>query len=274
VRVDDHLVPHLLAEDGARIDKLPKPTKKDDAKKAARAKEALQALSLDLDDIRATVFAHFERAMTSGRSWSAGRFRRTVVAHPLLGRVARSLVFEAYVQDVTRFVRVAEDGTFADANDIAVTLPDDAEVLVAHPLHFSETERSAFRRLFDDYALFAPFPQLTRETFTLTASEREATALVRFEGRLVATARVGDLFGLRGWQHGPHPNMVKTLGAREVHLAIHSRGSGASQIERVSLRAKASPNDDRPFSLALPFSLLSDVEASELLRDLETIPTA
>ncbi len=274
LRVDDHLVPYVVAADGARLDGLPKPTRKDDPSKSAAAKATLRDLTLDLDDIRVTLFAYFERAMATGRSWEVARFRRIVVGHPLLGRVARSLVFELDVGDGSRFVRIAEDGTFADARDVAVTASDRSSIGVAHPLHLSADERAAFRQVFDDYAIFPPFAQLARETYALRADEREAKSLTRFQGRVVATARVGDLLGARGWQHGRHPALVKPLGSREVCMVLRSRRGGATEIEGVTLAAKDGPDDERPFAMQLPFSLLSDVEASELLRDLEMLPLA
>ncbi|NED54996.1 DUF4132 domain-containing protein, partial [Micromonospora aurantiaca] len=94
----------------------------------------------------------------------------------------------------------AEDGTFADAADDTVTLPEDARVGIAHPVHLRE-EVKAWSELFADYEILQPFEQLGRPVHALTGEERETGRLTRFEG---LNAPIGDLLGLvrRGWERG------------------------------------------------------------------------
>jgi hypothetical protein len=270
VVLDDHLVPTLRAGDGARVDKLPKPTKKDDAAKAERAKELFTGLVLDLDDVRETVLAWFERGMATERGWDAARFRRSIVGHPLLGQIARRLVFEASGA-TSGFFRVAEDGSFADADDVTFTVAEGSSVCVAHALRLGPDRCALFQRLFHDYALIQPFSQLDRSTWELTASERDGAKLARFVKRRVAAARLAGLLGFPGWQHGSHVKMIKPLGARTIvleiaHRGVHARGAtAADELGEVTVLAGGAP---------APIGALTPVEASELLRDLESLPLA
>jgi hypothetical protein len=264
VLLDDHILPHLRDESGQGVPNLPKPTRKDDAEKAARAKAQLEALTLDLDDVRETVLTFFERAMATDRTWDAERFERSIVRHPLLGNVAQRLVFTSG----ERLFRVAEDRTFADATDSAVRLAPQDRVSVAHPVHMPPAALERFRALFADYEIIQPFPQLERTTFRFTDAEREATKLTRFVGRKVATAARGRLLGGPGWQDDRGSWAEKPLGARRAVLHYSSLGAGKTTAAADELRELTLLEGDRE----VPFSSLSTTEASELLRDLESLP--
>lgn len=269
VVVDEHLQPWVVDEGNKRAPKLPKPTKKDDAEKAAAAASAFDALRLDLDDHRQTALLWLERAMAQGHTWSIARLRR-VVAHPLLGRLARRLVWEE-LGAKSRFFRVAEDGSFADDADAALTLADDSMATLAHPARLRDAVRDRFLQILHDYGIIQPFEQLQRESYLPSEDERAATELTRFDGRRVASARLEGLLGARGWQHGGHTTMHKPIGEYLAILeiprrAVHARGAtAADQLGKVTLRGPAGPTS---------FGSLSAVQASELFRDLETLPAA
>ncbi len=269
VLVDEHLQPWVVDEGKKRTPKLPKPTKKDDAEKAAAAAEAFDALRLDLDDHRQTALLGLERALAEGRTWNLARLRR-IVGHPLLGRLARRLVWEE-LGPPSRFFRVAEDGTFADEADAALELGEDATVALTHPVRIPDAVRDRFHQILHDYAIIQPFEQLQRESYRASDEERAATELTRFDGRRVASARLEGLLGARGWQHGGHTTMHKPIGEYLAVLeiprrAVHARGAtAADQLGKVTLRG--------PTGTAT-LGALTAVQASELLRDLETLPSA
>nr|BFF27086.1 hypothetical protein GCM10025732_50510 [Glycomyces mayteni] len=122
-----------------------------------------------------------ERAMADGRTWAVAEFREHLLAHPLLGELARRLVWQA---DGTAF-RIAEDDTFADAEDDAVELPEGAAVRLAHPVLLGGALDAWVRQL-ADYEVLQPFNQLGRPAHT-------AAGLAPLEGR---KARTGPLHGL------------------------------------------------------------------------------
>ncbi|MGC4095341.1 MAG: DUF4132 domain-containing protein [Polyangiaceae bacterium] len=265
VTLDEHLKPSLRDEAGRIVDKLPKPTKKDDPAKAAAAKAQLQALELDLDDVRETVLLFFERSLANGRTWELPHFERAVLAQPLLLQLARRLVFS----DGNLRFRVAEDGTFADASDARVELPAGARVAVAHPVEMSEAELAGFRQLFADYELIQPFAQLERDVLRFSAPdlERVRSAGASWAQLQVESSASERLLGGPGWaQDG---NLYeKRLGLRSIVM----RWSRAQQPAAAS--AKAPAFVDVKLTEAghdLPLSELSKVEESELLRDLASL---
>ncbi|MEU5873404.1 DUF4132 domain-containing protein [Glycomyces sp. NPDC047369] len=122
-----------------------------------------------------------ERAMADGRTWGLDEFREHLVAHPLLGELARRLVWQA---NGTAF-RIAEDDTYADVEDDAVDLPENAAIRLAHPVLLGDALNTWVRQL-ADYEILQPFDQLGRPAHT-------AAGHAPLEGR---KARTGPLHGL------------------------------------------------------------------------------
>ncbi|WP_346045299.1 DUF4132 domain-containing protein [Actinomadura chokoriensis] len=197
VGFDELLRPVTADEDGARRTSLPKPGAKDDPELAPAAYKRFAALKKDVRTVATDQLTRFEAAMVASRRQPVAEFREFLVGHPLVGHLVRRLVWLA--EDGPAF-RVAEDGTFADAADDTVTLPEDARVGIAHPVHLRE-EVKAWTELFADYEILQPFEQLGRPVHLLTDEERRTGRLTRFEG---LNAAAGDLFGLvrRGWERG------------------------------------------------------------------------
>ena len=164
--------------------------------------------------------------------------------------------------------RVAEDQTFADAEDSLVQLHEDARVSIAHPIQLSEPELAGFRQLFVDYEIIQPFPQLERGVFRLSADERETPSLACFVGRKVESAALTKLLGGPGWVQGEGYRIQKPLGPRRfgvryTHHYAHGDTPAAEELLELQLSEGGKP---------VPLSRLTEIEASELLRDLETLP--
>ncbi|WP_262401676.1 DUF4132 domain-containing protein [Actinomadura sp. CNU-125] len=168
---------------------------------APAAHKRFSGLKKDVRTVAVDQLARLERAMVTGRCWTAAEFRDHLSGHPLVGHLVRRLVWLAEREDGTAVsFRVAEDGTFADAADEIVTVADTAGIRAAHPLHLGD-EVKAWSEVFADYEIMQPFEQLARPVLALTEGERETGRLSRFEGLWVP---VGDLLGLvrRGWERG------------------------------------------------------------------------
>ncbi|WP_262402502.1 DUF4132 domain-containing protein [Actinomadura sp. CNU-125] len=197
VGFDETLTPFVIDEAGKHRKTLPKPGAKDDADLAPAAYARFAALKKDVRGVAGDQIRRLERAMVTGRRWSAAEFERYFVEHPLLRHIARRLV---WTTGDTAF-RIAEDRTFADVDDAPVRLPDEARIGIPHPLELGDAN-TAWAELFADYEITQPFPQLGRPVDALTGAERRTGRLERFEG---GTVPVGAVLGLhrRGWERGP-----------------------------------------------------------------------
>ncbi|MFG3341479.1 DUF4132 domain-containing protein [Glycomyces sp. NPDC048151] len=198
VRFDEQLKPFVHDGDGKPRKTLPKPGKNDDAAVAGHAYERFTALKKDLRTVAADLVKRLEAAMVDGREWTLAEFREHYVEHALSGHLARRLVWLADHAGARTAFRIAEDGTFSDADDETFTPATGSMVRLAHPALLGSDAVRAWAELLADYEVLQPFEQMNRPVFALTADELATGRLTRFEGVAVATVRILGMTG-RGW---------------------------------------------------------------------------
>ncbi|GGV36384.1 hypothetical protein GCM10010182_70640 [Actinomadura cremea] len=285
VGFDERLGPTITDEDGTARKSLPKPGAKDDPESAPAAYKRFADLKKDVRTIAADQVTRLETAMVTRRRWTLGEFGDLLAGHPLIRHLVRRLIWLAEHDGRTTAFRVAEDGTYADTDDEAVVLPEQAEIGVAHLLDLGGAV-PAWSALLADYEILQPFPQLGRTVHTLTAAERETAHLERFAGLKVPARAVLGLTG-RGWERGaPQDAGVECWISRRVgrnrHVVIDldpglpvsaPDSLGDQTIDGVRLRVRPEGacfglgNEDT----SLLFGDLHPVTASEILTDLHTL---
>jgi hypothetical protein len=276
VGFDVQLKPCVRDADGARLKDLPKPLKTDDAALAEQAAERFKLLKKDARTVVSQQLARFELAMSTRRRWTAADFRRLIVEHPLLRHLAQRLLWGAYDgAALGACFRVAEDLSYADAEDRAWTLTDRVEVGIVHPLELDDAAKTAFGQLFADYEILAPFPQLGRETYTLTAAEAQLTRLPRLHGRQASSASLRGLEN-KGWRRSrggrgmyalerPFPGGLSAMLDLDHWLDVGDWNNDTPH----ALQDVVLWRDDDERAAAPAFGTLDPILVSELLRDLE-----
>ncbi|GAA2399418.1 hypothetical protein GCM10010191_03020 [Actinomadura vinacea] len=231
-------------------------------------------LKKDVRTVAADQVQRLESAMVARRRWTAAEFQTLLVEHPLVWHLARRLVWLAGDDAF----RIAEDRTLADIDDDVLTLPESVSVGIAHPLDLGG-ELTAWTRVFADYEIVQPFPQLGREVHVLTERERASARLERFEG---ITVPVHSVLGLarRGWERGaPQDAGIERWISKPVpgglhvviglDMGIHAGLASDSEdqtFDHVWITARPTDfrYDDRPRT----FGELDPITASEVLSDL------
>ena len=236
---------------------LPKANKKDDAEKAAHATETFKGLKRDAEDAIKGQVRRLERSMCAQRRWERTVFEERLVRHPLLRHIARRLVW-AVASDALVTFRVAEDLTFANEHDEPFTLPHGARIALPHPLEVDEALRRTWESVFADYAVYPPFPQMSREVYVLDGE----ASLAPFKGKMMPGS---TLFAIehRGWSRPPHgyqSTWTKRFGALDAHIDVNGRPGR----DDVALMSVYLTKEGKPASV----TALSAIEGSELLRDL------
>lgn len=283
VGFDEQLKPFVSDVDGTPRKALPKPSAKDDPELAPAAHQRFTALKKDVKAIAADQIRRLELAMVAQRRWSAEEFAELFVAHPLLWHVVRRLVWAAYTDDGAIGFRVAEDRSYADADDETFALPEGALIGVAHPLHLGEA-LAAWSEVFADYEILQPFPQLGRDVHRLTDEERAGTELLGFAGREASTGRVLTLVR-RGWERGTpqdggvEPWILKPLPDGRVVVASLDPGIVVGEVMMFPDQKLQSVHIDSahhgyywgPNRSTETFATLDPVTESELIADLTEV---
>lgn len=276
---------------GARLPDLPKPKKTDDEAMAKEAVERFKLLKKDARTIASQQLLRLEVAMCARRRWTPELFRMFLVEHPLLRYIVQRLIWGVYeVPDGGSYggtlracFRVAEDGSFTDAEDDAFELPE-GEALrigVPHALDMPAADAAAFGQVFADYELLQPFAQIGRDTYTLSDDEKTALKLVRWSGAKVPTGKVLGLVN-KGWRRGQAQDgggiwyFSKPLGASKVIELYLDPGIIVGMVDEYPEQALGDVQVGTPSAWGdmqnpEPFATLDAIAASELIRDMEAL---
>ncbi|WP_067547621.1 DUF4132 domain-containing protein [Nocardia crassostreae] len=267
---------------GAHRKSLPKPGANDDPEQAKAAYKAFTTLKKEVKSTAAEQLRRLERAMVTGRRWSAEEYRRLFVDHPLLRHLSHRIVWAIFDENdaVTGSSRVAEDGSYADAADEVVTLPDAAVVGIPHPLHLGDS-RAAWGEVFADYEILQPFSQLQREIYACTDEERRGSVLPEFRDR---TVTAGKILGLTrfGWDRsrpgdgGVSSEIFRVLGggrsiAIDLEPGLYAGRPTEFEDQQIGVRLAVTGHEDywvRNDHTAPVFADLDPITMSEVLREL------
>ena len=157
----------------------------------------LRASVKDLDKMLAAQRDRLDRQFLARRTWPAGVWRQRLLDHPLVGTLARRLLWTV-------------DGTavgFADGaprtlDDTPVTPAPDAEVTLWHPADRDPAEVAAWRDWLERHAVTQPFKQAHREVYLLTDAERATgTYSNRFAAHILRQHQFHSLAAVRGWRN-------------------------------------------------------------------------
>ncbi|MER6450383.1 DUF4132 domain-containing protein [Streptomyces venezuelae] len=179
---------------GKQLKSVPAAVRRDHA-------EELGQLKATVKDIDRTLSAQAERLdgqFLAMRRWAYGQWRACYLDHPLVGTLARRLIWTV-------------DGTavgFADGRLRTLTgapLDQDtarATVELWHPVGREPAEVVAWRHWLERYEVTQPFKQAHREVYLLTDAERSTgTYSNRFAAHVLRQHQFHSLAAVRGWHN-------------------------------------------------------------------------
>ena len=282
VGFDEQLKPFVRDADGSRLRAIPRPRKSDDAAAAKRAGEIWKSLQKEVKQVAKREISRFERMMYAADRHDPAKLREDFLGHPLIAHLVHRLIWGTYSAKgkLLDVFRVAEDGTFADANDETWELPADARVGLPHPVELAADLRDRLAETLTDYEILQPFAQVQREVFTPSAEEKRAVSLALPPGLQVRPRRIYSMLA-RGWNRGEPQEYGFTQWIERPSL----RRNGFVVVPLTPGLAPGRGNDeDQALGAAvfvrdpgtgqeseLPFGKLDAITFSELKRDLERL---
>lgn len=224
VRLDEQLKPVMKDQNGRPLRDLPEPGAKDDVEQARAVVADWKAFKKRVRAVLKAETARLELAMCSRRRWEPGEFDRVVVAHAVLGWLARRLIWGAYDEagHLVDTFRVAEDRTLAGPNDSSWRVPSGCSIGLAHAVEMEDAVRAHWSTLLADYELQQPFVQLDREVFRATHEDLPTRAITVLVGHKVAARKLLSLES-RGWDRVGDKDigaLVKSLHALECDAEL------------------------------------------------------
>ncbi|MGW2872380.1 DUF4132 domain-containing protein [Kitasatospora sp. NPDC001225] len=176
---------------GKEVKSVPAAVKRDHAEQLKELKTAVK----DIDKMLSAQSERLDRQFLGRRTWPYTAWRERYLDHPLVGTLARRLLWTV-------------DGTtvgFADGE--LRTLADDpvregAEVRLWHPVGHEPAQVVAWRDWLERHEITQPFKQAHREVYLLTDAERATgTYSNRFAAHVLRQHQFHSLTSARGWRN-------------------------------------------------------------------------
>lgn len=191
----------LTRADGAAINTPPASIKADPA-----ADASLKRLRANAKAIAQTLPVHRQRIESlylTRRTWPLAAWRERFLDHPLIGTLARRLIWTITGSDGHARSLMWHGDHLVDATDAAArNLTDDCVVSLWHPIEAGNDEDAArWRAFLMRHRIVQPFKQAHRELYPITDAERTTgTYSNRFAGHILRQHQSVALGRRRGWR--------------------------------------------------------------------------
>ncbi|MEZ6049143.1 MAG: DUF4132 domain-containing protein [Planctomycetaceae bacterium] len=163
-------------------------------------KEELKELRQSLKDIKGMLPAQRERVdalFMQQKSWPIKVWRERYLDHPLVGTIARRLIW--CVDGTAVFF---EEGELFTVTGDQLEQVETAEVTLWHPINESVDTILAWRDRLEELEITQPFNQVYREVYPLTPAERDTrTYSNRFAAHILRQHQFHALCATRGWKN-------------------------------------------------------------------------
>lgn len=172
---------------------------------SARAPTEIASLKRNERELKKLLPAHrdrLERLFLAQRAWPFAEFRKRYLDHPVIGSLARRIIW-SFALGTGRASGIWHRDGLVDSDGRSIEgLADDTQVTIWHPQDASTGQVLAWREWLEEHEVRQPFKQAHREVYILTDAEREtATYSNRFAAHVIRQHQFSALCQARGWRY-------------------------------------------------------------------------
>ncbi len=162
----------------------------------------LKRVAKELQKTFAAVRHRLESAALRRRAWPLEEWRRAFLDHPVVGALARRLVWR-FVAGAARIEAAWSDRRLVGVDDDPLgDLPPETTVRPWHPIGEAVADVVAWREWLERHRVTQPFKQAHREVYVLTQAERQTgTYSNRFAAHVLKQHQFAALCRERGWRY-------------------------------------------------------------------------
>ncbi len=200
-RLADDLSVVLLNPDGKQIKALPAARKTEDEDRVKLAKKELSGAKKQIKAAAKEQPFRLHEAMCVQRRFEVDDFRRYVLDHPVMSRLATRLVWAATHGDRRVLFRPLSDGTLVDAADDEISLDGVESVGLAHEVLDGAEAAETWAAHLRDYEITPLFPQFDRPARPQLADDQQQ--LTHCRGAIIDDRRIRSVLGRLGYELGP-----------------------------------------------------------------------
>ncbi|WP_328468335.1 DUF4132 domain-containing protein [Streptomyces sp. NBC_00448] len=179
---------------GKAVKSPPAPLKREQPELIAE----LKATAKDIDKMLSAQAERLDRQFLSRRTWAYAAWRASYLDHPLVGTLARRLLWTVD----GRACGWADGGLRTLTDDGLGPVDAAATVELWHPVGREPAEVVAWREWLERHEITQPFKQAHREVYLLTDAERATrTYSNRFAAHVLRQHQFHSLAAVRGWRN-------------------------------------------------------------------------
>jgi hypothetical protein len=187
---------------GKRSRSVPAAVKRDFPRELKELKEA----DRDIQKMLPAQSDRIERLVLAKRSWPLPVWRERYLDHPLVGTLARRLIWRFRPSGApvgSGLPGVWHEGTFVNSAGSTLDMPAGETIVeLWHPIRCSTDEIVAWRSWLEEHEVRQPFKQAHREVYVLTDAERRTgTYSNRFAAHILRQHQFNALCVARGWKN-------------------------------------------------------------------------
>jgi hypothetical protein len=183
---------------------------------------AVKTLAKEIEADLATQIVRLQRLYLEDRFWPSEVWRERYLDHPLLGTLARGLIWRVDGPD-RREAAIWADGMLRDAAGAPVDVAG-TDIRLWHPIDETQETVIAWRERIAALQIVQPFAQAWREVYRVTDAERAtATYSNRWAGHILKQHQFITLGRLNGWTV-THRMWVDARNDEPAHLVFRAHG--------------------------------------------------
>ncbi|MFE9421990.1 DUF4132 domain-containing protein [Kitasatospora sp. NPDC006697] len=176
---------------GKEVRTVPAAVRRDHAEELKELKTAVK----DIEKMLSAQSDRLDRQFVADRSWPYAAWRERYLDHPLVGTLARRLLWT--VDGTAVGFAAGELRTLADD-----PVHEGAEVRLWHPVGNEPAQVVAWRDWLERHGITQPFKQAHREVYLLTDAERATGSYSnRFAAHVLRQHQFNSLAAIRGWRN-------------------------------------------------------------------------
>ncbi len=185
----------VLDAAGSERKSVPEAVKKGNAESL----KALKMTAADIENMLPAQKSRLERLYHEGREWPVPVWRQRYLEHPLVGTLARRLIW-SFTDGGESREAVWHGGVLLDERGRAVKAGENHRVHLWHPIEAGADRVRGWRTFLEDRSIRQPFKQAHREVYLLTEAERTTrTYSNRFAAHIIRQNQLVPLCQQRGW---------------------------------------------------------------------------
>ncbi len=182
-----------------------KPIKSTPAAVKKEYSDELKEINQAVKDIRQMLTAQRDRIDSiylEKRTWNYDTWRERYLDHPLVGTIARRLIWRFTAGDGETVSAMWMDGEMVTSFGSAVRLEPETKVELWHPLHETTDDILRWREFLEEHLIRQPFKQAHREIYLLTDAERNTNVYSnRYAAHIIKQHQFHALCAARGWKN-------------------------------------------------------------------------